>query len=174
MSPASHDDAPVPSIIAQSEVFITRLLNAPRVTVFRAWSSADTLRRWYAPDGCEIPHIQVDFRVGGTLHQCIRTPGGDCWCKGEYLEIVDAERIVFSMRFSDAAGNEVDTSPVGKDPEWPMETVVTVTFEVVGNKTKLTLHQTASEDVARRTGAYGSWLQMLDRLDEQVAPRDAI
>jgi hypothetical protein len=46
--------------------------------------------------------------------------------------------------------------------------VVTVTFEDAGGKTRLTLHQTVSEVVAKRTGAHPSWLAMLDRLAEQL------
>jgi hypothetical protein len=47
--------------------------------------------------------------------------------------------------------------------------VLTLTFEDLGAKTKLTLHQTVSEELAKRTGAYPSWLSMFDRLDRELA-----
>ena len=51
-------------------------------------------------------------------------------------------------------------------PDWPAETVVTVTFAEEAGQTKLTLHQTVSASLAQATGALPSWLQMLDRLEE--------
>jgi hypothetical protein len=53
--------------------------------------------------------------------------------------------------------------------EWPRETIVTVTFVELGGKTKLTLHQTVLESIAKRTGAHPSWIEMLDRLAENLA-----
>jgi hypothetical protein len=75
---------------------------------------------------------------------------------------------VLTQGFSNEAGNAVDDSPAGKDPEWPNITTLTVTFEDLGGKTKLTIHQNAPEEVAKRTGAYQSWLQMLDNLATEV------
>lgn len=150
------------------EIFIERTYNAPRELVFKAWSDAESLKRWYAPNGCTIPHCTVDFRVGGVFHHCIDTPMGECWAKGFYKEIITPEKIVFTIAFSDAEGNFTDNPPVGKDPEWPMETTVTVTFEEQDGKTRMTLHQTASEEVGKRTGAYQSWLQMLDNLEKEI------
>jgi uncharacterized protein YndB with AHSA1/START domain len=150
-------------------VAITRVLDAPRELVFKAWSDPEQLKRWFAPQGCSLAYVQMDFRQGGVLHQCIRTPMGDCWAKGFYREIVVPERIVYTLAFADEQGNLVDTSPVGKDPEWPMETTVTVTFAETNGKTTITLHQTVAESIAKRTGAYPSWLQMLDRLAEDLA-----
>ena len=60
------------------------------------------------------------------------------------------------------------------DPDWPLETVVTVTFVPKGSRTVLTLHQTVSESLAKRTGAHPSWLQMFDRLAALVASGRAL
>jgi len=50
------------------------------------------------------------------------------------------------------------------DPNWPWETLVTVTFAEENGKTKLQLWQTVSLELAKKTGAYPSWLQMLNRI----------
>lgn len=55
------------------------------------------------------------------------------------------------------------------DPDWPAETVVTVTFTEQHGKTSLTLHQTVDKSLAKRTGAYPSWLNMLDNLANLLA-----
>jgi len=150
-------------------VHITRVFDAPRELVFRAWTDPEQLVRWFAPQGCTFSFAKVDVRPGGSYHSCIRTPDGhDCWCKGAYREIVEPERIVYTMAIADEQGNSVGPTDVGMDPEWPRETILTVTFEDLGGKTRLTLHQTVPESLAKRTGAHPSWLQMLDRLEDML------
>lgn len=152
------------------EILITRTFDAPRELVFRAWSDPEHLVRWFAPHGCKLVIHEFDFTPGGVIRHSITSPEGHrCMCKAIYREIVKPERIVYSISFCDKDGNFLEPSQVGADPEWPRETVVTVTFEEHEQKTKLTLHQTALESVARRTGAYPSWLQMFDRLSEELA-----
>jgi uncharacterized protein YndB with AHSA1/START domain len=152
------------------EVHITREFDAPRELVFKAWTDAEHMTRWYAPHGCSITFRACEFRVGGAIHSCIKTPDGhNCWCKGVYRNIVASERIEYTMAVADANGNSLTPIEAGMDPDWPAETLVTVTFEprgAKGEKTLLTLHQTVSETLAKKTGAHPSWLQMLDRLAE--------
>jgi uncharacterized protein YndB with AHSA1/START domain len=90
-----------------------------------------------------------------------------------YKEVVRPERLVFTMYLSDATGGFVEPSQthLAAHPDWPREMTVTVTFEDLSGKTKLTLHQTVQEELARRTGAYPSWLQMFDRLAGELAKR---
>jgi uncharacterized protein YndB with AHSA1/START domain len=151
------------------EVLITRTFDAPRELVFRAWTDRESLGRWFAPHGCTVQFKTFEFRPGGTFLSCIRSPEGhDCWATGTYREIVPPERIVFSMNIADQNGNSVGPADVGMDPEWPRETVVSVTLAEHDGRTTLTLHQTVSETLAKRTGAHPSWLQMLDRLADEV------
>lgn len=158
------------SLESGREVLIERTFDAPRDLVFRAWIEPEHLARWYAPKGCSVTIYGFDPRPGGAFHHAIRTPNGhNCVCKGAYREIVPPERLVYTLSFSDAAGNFVEPSDVGADPEWPRETVVTVTFDDLDGRTKLTLHQTVLESIAKRTGAHPSWIEMLDRLSELVA-----
>ncbi|RYG39783.1 SRPBCC domain-containing protein [bacterium] len=153
-----------------ADVLIERAFDAPRAMVFAAWTNPEMLVRWFAPTGCTIHFEKIDPRTGGEFHSCIRTPvGPDCWVRGTYLEILPPERLVMTMALADASGQRLQADAAGKDPEWPDETTVTVTFAEEGNGTRMTLHQNAPESVARRTGAYGSWLDMFDRLAEDLA-----
>ena len=148
-------------------VLISRVIDAPRELVFKAWTDPEQLTRWYAPRGCSIDFRTLDVRPGGDFHSCILTPHGkECWCKGVYREIVEPERIVFSMEVSNEQGDSAEPSDVGMDPDWPKETIVTVTLDDIGARTKLTLQQTVAESLAKRTGAHPGWLDMLDRLNE--------
>ena len=156
----------------EREVFITRVFDAPRELVFAAWTDPEHLARWFAPNGCSVRFRQLDFRAGGAFHSCIHTPDGhDCWCAGVYREIAAPERIVFTMAVADANGDLIEPVDAGMDPDWPRETVVTVTFAELGGGTELTLRQTVSESLAKRTGAHPSWLQMLDRLAAELGGR---
>jgi uncharacterized protein YndB with AHSA1/START domain len=155
---------------SEPEVLITRVFAAPRELVFQAWTDPEHLMHWYAPRGCAIHFRTLDLRPGGRFHSCIRTPDGhDCWCTGVYREIAAPERIVYTLALADENGNPAAADQAGKDPDWPQETVVTVTFTALGDKTtELILHQTVSEALAKRTGAHPSWLDMLDRLAEEL------
>lgn len=151
------------------DVFISRIVDVPRELVFQAWTDPAELEKWFAPKGCTIQFLQIDIREGGTFHSVIKNPDyKDCWCIGTYLEIVPPERIVFKMAVADEAGNLVSAADAGMDPSWPPETIVTVTLADLGNKTGFTLHQTVNETLAKRTGAYPSWLQMLDTMEAQL------
>jgi uncharacterized protein YndB with AHSA1/START domain len=155
---------------AAAEVLITHVFDAPRNLVFKAWTDPAHLERWFAPRGCTLHFARIDIRPGGAFHSCIRTPDGhECWCTGVYREIVAPERIVFTMAVADENGNPAEPAQIGMDPEWPRKTTVTVTFADQGDRTRLTLHQTVAEALAKRTGAHPGWLDMLDRLGEDLA-----
>lgn len=151
---------------SNKEVHIERFFDAPRELVFKAWTSAGHLKNWYAPGSCSVTIYKLEFKPGGIFQHIIRNPQGEgCMCKGEYKEIIENEKIVYTLSFCDDDGNFIPASEIRKD--WPDETTITVTFEDFESKTKLTLHQTVSEEWAKQTGAYPSWLDMLDRLDKE-------
>ena len=151
-------------------VTITRSFDAPRELVFRMWTQPDFLKRWYAPRRCQLEILSFDFRPGGAFRFRISEPDGTgCLCTGLFTEIIAPERIVYRLFFSDEQGRFVTARSVGADAEWPDETTVTVTFVEHEQRTTMTLHQTVPESVAKRTGAYPSWVEMLERLSEALS-----
>lgn len=72
------------------------------------------------------------------------------------------------MVLSDAEGNDVNALAAGKPEDWQEELLTTVTFESIGDQTKVSLHQTVSEEEARKTGAYQSWLKMFSKLEGEL------
>lgn len=158
-APSSHLVAPPDRPLA-----LGRFVAIPRERLFVAWTRPELLARWWAPKGCTTPFCQANPRPGGVFHYGIRTPEGRmCWGKGLYLEIVANERIVYADYFSDEAGNVVEPADIGYE-DWPAETVVAATFAACGDGTRLVVHQTVCESVARRAGALQTWSEMLDRL----------
>jgi uncharacterized protein YndB with AHSA1/START domain len=159
-----------PPLVGEPTLFIQRVFPFPRDVVFDAWTDPDLLTRWFAPRGCTLHVNRLDVRPGGGFHWCIRNPAfGDCWTVGTYSELVRPERIVFTSTIADAAGIPVSPASQGHDPDWPATTVVKVTFVQQQEHTLVTLEQSVSTALAERTGAHPSWLQMFDRLDQQLA-----
>ncbi len=151
------------------DLIITRIVDAPRKLVFKAWTDPAHLIHWWAPQGRTAPFCKVDLRVGGKFHFCMRMPDSvEIWGLGIYREIVEPERIVFVDTFADAKGNIVPPSHYGMSAGHPAETVVTVTFFEHDGKTKLVLRHSVPGSFAEREGMEQGWSQMLDKLSEEL------
>jgi uncharacterized protein YndB with AHSA1/START domain len=116
---------------------ISRVVNAPREQVWKAWTEVERLRQWWGPKGFTVSHCKVDLRPGGLTHYCLRTPdGNEMWGKFVYREIVKPERLVWINSFSDKDGG---TTVHPMSPGWPREMHTLVTFEEQGAGTKVTV-----------------------------------
>ena len=122
----------------RSEPFvISRVLDAPRERVWKAWTEAEHLKHWWGPQGFKLHTCKVDLRPGGVFHYGMTTPEGkDLWGKFIYREIKAPERLVFIVSFSDPKGG-VTRHPWNEN--WPLEMLSTVTFEQQGGKTKVSV-----------------------------------
>ncbi len=156
---------------ADREIVITRVFDAPRDLVFKAWTEPERVMRWWGPNGFTTPVSKIDPRPGGVFHNCMRSPEGqDFWSKGVYREIVEPERIVCTDFFSDEEGNLVQPTHYGMSPEWPAEALVTVTFAEHDGKTKFTLHHAVgSAPASERDQCQAGWTESLDRLAGYLA-----
>ena len=155
---------------SEEVLVIERIFDAPRELVWKAWTEPERVMRWWGPKGFTSPVCKIDFRVGGTYLFCMRSPEGqDYWSTGVYREIVPLERIVASDSFADEKGNVVSPSDYGMSPDFPSEALITVTFEELGGKTKLTLQQSIPVALAEEAGAREGWNGSLDKLAESLA-----
>ncbi len=131
---------------------ISRLLDAPRDKVWKAWTEAERLKKWWGPAGFKVHTCKVDLRPGGVFHYGMTAPdGSDMWGKFVYREIEAPKKLVFTVSFSDAKGG-VTRHPMS--PNWPIETLSTVSFEAQGDKTKVTVQWVpadSSTDIERKT-----------------------
>jgi Activator of Hsp90 ATPase homolog 1-like protein len=84
---------------------VSRVFSAPRETVFKAWSSADHIERWFCPNGYSVPEAKVEMRAGGAFEVCMRSPEGvDHWTKGTFTEVVAPERLTIDHHVIDPCG----------------------------------------------------------------------
>jgi uncharacterized protein YndB with AHSA1/START domain len=83
----------------------SRILHARRETVFKAWSTAEHVKRWFAPEGCTVLEAAVEMRVGGKFELDMRSPGGTVHqLRGTFVEVVLNTRLVIDMQIADSAG----------------------------------------------------------------------
>lgn len=122
------------------ELLISRVFDSPQEKVWDAWTIPDKAREWWGPLTFTAPVIQIDLHVGGKLLNCMRSPDGkDFWSTGTYREIDRPGRLVMTDSFADENGNVVNASYYGMDPNFPLESLITVTFDELDGKTKFIL-----------------------------------
>ena len=153
------------------EFVITRVFDAPRELVWKAWTERERLMQWFGPKGFAMSTAKMDFRPGGSFHYCLRSPEGkEMWGKFVYCEIVAPERIVLVNSFSDASGG-LTRHPMS--PTWPLEMLSTTTFAVQGDKTLLTIRwkplNATEEERKTFDGAHGGMQQGWTGTFEQLA-----
>ena len=84
------------------------------------------------------------------------------WSTGVFREIVPPQRLVMTASLADEEGNIV---PAG---DWPLETLVTVTFEEHNGKTKLTLKHAGMPAGKNRDMAGAGWNESFDKLAREL------
>jgi uncharacterized protein YndB with AHSA1/START domain len=142
----------------ESELVVTRVFDAPRSLVFKAWTQPEHLARWWGPQGFVNVAWEMDVRPGGAWFRRMRAPDGTLFTKrGVYKEVVRPERLVFTY-VNEAADGTLDR-----------ETLVTLSFEEQGARTRLTLQHTGFESVESRDAHQGGWTSCLERFAEYLA-----
>lgn len=145
------------------ELVLTRLIDAPREKLFRAWTKPELLKQWFAPLPYTTPVAELDVRPGGANLIVMRDPeGNDLPNRGIYLEIVENERLVFTDAYVAA------WEPSAR----PFMTVI-LTFEDRGGKTLYTARvrhwSAADRETHEKMGFHRGWGQCTDQLAALVA-----
>lgn len=144
---------------ADRELLMTRVFDAPRDLVFKAWAEPEQWVHWLGLRGISGKVLQTARRAGDAYRYYMRDPqGGDHWLQGVYREVVAPERLVFTWGFVNEHGQT--TVP---------ETIVALTFEDVGGKTRLTLRHGIFETVTSCDAHRRGWTDSFNRLGEHLA-----
>src|SRR4051812_17593427 len=81
------------------EITITRVFDAPRERVWRAWTEPAEIARWWGKRGWNTPveSVELDVRPGGAfrLNSIAETDGAEMPLEAVYREVVAPERLVF-------------------------------------------------------------------------------
>ena len=129
---------------------IERLIDAPAALVFKVWTTPEHMARWLGPKDFTPHSIRMDFLPGGAWSAVIRSPDGDDYPMGGiYREIMEDSHLAFTFRWTEEDGPD---------------TLISVTFEDLGARTRLTFAQTPFETVESRDSHAEGWSECLDRL----------
>jgi uncharacterized protein YndB with AHSA1/START domain len=148
---------------ADRELVLTRLINAPRAKVYRAWTDPELLKQWFAPKPYTTPIVEIDVRPGGSAYFVMRGPDGkDLPNRGVYLEVVPNEKLVSTDAYVKA----------WEPSEKPFMTLI-LTFEDEGGKTRYTARvrhwSVADREAHEKMGFHEGWGLCTDQLEALVA-----
>ena len=142
---------PATAPASDNDLVLTRLIDAPRAKLYRAWTDPELLKQWFAPLPYTTPVVETDVRPGGATYIVMRGPdGAEFPNRGVYLEVVENQRLVFTDAYTKA------WEPSAK----PFFTGV-LTFEDQGGKTLYTaraLHWSQEDcDTHDKMGFHQGW-----------------
>jgi len=155
----------------KERMVVTRVFDAPRALVWKAWTDPRYVMQWWGPKGFTAPVCKIDFRVGGKFLCCMKSPDGqEMWNGGEYHEIVPQEKIVYSLYFADSKGNKVDPAQLGIEHEAIADAYDVVIFEDLGNgQTKLTMIGNETMEDAKNSGQLEGWNEIFEKVAAVIA-----
>jgi uncharacterized protein YndB with AHSA1/START domain len=149
---------------ADDEILIVREFDVPRHLVYRAYTTPELVRRWWAGERGEMETCEIDLRVGGKWRYVMVAKGGfQVAFHGEFSEIVENERLVTTEVYEGA-------------PEGLEDPINIVTFEESGGRTTLSivmkLESREVRDMIIDSGMEGGLqegMDLLERLARELA-----
>lgn len=155
-------------------LIITRIFDALPKLLWKSWTEAREVMRWWGPKIFTAPSCKIDLRLEGKYLFCMRSKSGPepwkkgIWSTGVYKEIIPFKKFVFTDCFADEKGNVVPSTFYGMEG-FPLELEVALDFEEVeGGKTRMTLrHFGLPENI--KDDCRAGWNESFDKLDNILA-----
>ncbi len=154
----------------EREITLTRRFRASRSQVWKAWTSASLVARWYGP--VENPVCELDVRLGGSYRIVMRSPDGvEYPLKGVYKEVNEPAQLVMTMDTSGHPGEWLHLFNTYRgarkdEPIQPLE--LTATFKEQADETTVTVlarfAEVADRDAHLTMGTTKGWNTSFDRL----------
>jgi uncharacterized protein YndB with AHSA1/START domain len=150
--------------VPKYELSLTRVIDAPRDKIFKAWTTPELVKQWFAPLPWTTPHVEMDVRPGGASLIVMAGPDGNEFPnRGVYLDVVENEKLVFTDAFTSAWVPSAKPFMVG---------IITLE-DLGGGRTKYTAtvsHWSEEDRQAHENmGFYQGWGQCTDQLAALVA-----
>jgi uncharacterized protein YndB with AHSA1/START domain len=142
---------------AEQGMTITRVFDAPREEVWKEWTEPERFADWYGGSEAEVPvsTVSMDVREGGSWRATMFAARGEIQWKGEYREVVEPERLVFTV--SDRPGEDA------------YELVTVILTDLGDGRTEMLLQQRGHMSPEQYTRASQGWSTFLDRIAERLA-----
>jgi uncharacterized protein YndB with AHSA1/START domain len=153
-------------------VVLERSFDMPVEVIWQMWTDPEHFKAWYGPDGAAIPVAKLDVRVGGERLVCMemQSPNGpmQMWFTGEFRQVVENERLVYTESMADENGNVLAPSAMGMPEGHPTTTEITVELHRVDGGTKMVM--THADVPSDSPGAMG-WTMAFDKLAAYIGAR---
>ena len=148
-----------PTTGAEDGITITRVFDAPRERVWREWTEPERFADWYGGSESEVPvsTVSMDVREGGAWRATMFAGPGrhEIQWKGEYREVVELERLVFTV--SDQPGEDA------------YELVIVVLTDLGDGRTEMVFQQRGRMSAEQYERAGQGWSTFFDRIAERLA-----
>lgn len=141
-----------------------RTFNAPVADVWKVWTDADSVKKWWGPKGYTAVVVRNDVREGGSYLWAMKSAQGRMlWNTGTYKEVVANKKIVSTMSFSNENGKTIPGSQVSVPGQWPNEITVIVEFSESEGKARVTVAEVGIPLIVYALSKIG-WAQQFDKI----------
>ncbi|MDX9750726.1 MAG: SRPBCC domain-containing protein [Flavobacteriales bacterium] len=145
---------------AADELRITRVFDAPRELVWRAWTTPAMLVHWFGCAAFTTIDARADLREGGQWRVLMRAPDGtDFPAYGSYVAVRPIAHLAFTHQWE---------KPVAGVNPAHHRTLVTVDLHAEGPRTRMEFRQKGLATEASRDSHIGGWCDSMDKLAEAV------
>jgi uncharacterized protein YndB with AHSA1/START domain len=156
----------------EDAVVLERSFDAPVEVIWQMWTDPAHFKMWYGPQGATIPEAKMDVQVGGTRLVCmaVQSPNGPMrvWFTGQYREVVENQRLVYTESMADENGNVLAPSAMGMPEGHPATTEIIVELRPEDGGTKMVMtHAGIPSDSPGATG----WTMAFDKLATYLADK---
>jgi uncharacterized protein YndB with AHSA1/START domain len=144
--------------VTEVGITITRVFDVPRERVWKEWTEPERFADWYGGGEAEVPlsTVSMDVRPGG-LWRATMFAGPErreIYWKGEYLEVVEPERLVFTV--SDEPGEDA------------YELITVVLTDLGDGRTEMLFRQRGRMSAEQYERAEQGWSSFFDRIAEHL------
>jgi uncharacterized protein YndB with AHSA1/START domain len=141
----------------QHEIVLTEYFDAPRQRVFANWTQSRLVRGWFAPDGFTVIECLFDAQPGARWRVIFESASGERHTEsGEFLEVREPEKLVFTLTQQDGHGSQ---GP---------QTLVTVNFVEDSGRTRMDFRQSGYRDASMRDANQEGWRECFRKLKSQL------
>jgi uncharacterized protein YndB with AHSA1/START domain len=142
--------------IVKPEIRVERIIEGPRRAVFEAWTTVEGMRAWWGPGGFTTPYAEIDLRPGGSYLLVMQPPAGEpLHLRGTYREVIAPRLLVYTWQGAHGVPDR-------------HEPVVTVTFEDLGDNTRVVVTHGGFADEPPTEPYQTGWEEGLEKLANHI------
>ena len=151
------------------KLIIERKFNAPIEKIWKEFTDAKLLKKWWSPETMNASYISVDLKVGGLFRFCFKDANDkEFWGRGIYQKINEPTYFSYLDTFTDAEGNVVPPSYFGMEGDKIIESLVEFEFSTEGATTVMKLTMDNYYDTAMKEDMIKGWNSMFDKLAKNL------